>query len=148
MIVESFYPHFLTLNMRTSQLSQFPISYLAITFKFPLKIDLGYIPIHIVGLIININRRNIWPAMIKIIAIFLLFAFALSCPSNCNDCDPQATICFACAEGFEMNVLGTCVDSNTVPKCTLYGPTNQCFACQPTFTINNGQCLKDYSACL
>lgn len=46
-------------------------------------------------------------------------------------------------------MLGTCVDSNTVAKCTLYGPTNQCFSCQATFTISNaGQCSKDNSACL
>lgn len=79
----------------------------------------------------------------------VLLGAAMSCPSNCNDCDPTATVCFSCAEGFELSVLGTCVDSNTIPKCNLYGPTNQCFACQPTYTISNsGQCLKDYSACL
>jgi hypothetical protein len=84
----------------------------------------------------------------KLIAFILLLSIVLACPNNCNDCDPTATVCFACAEGFELSVLGTCVDSATVPKCNLYGPTNQCFSCQSTYTINNGQCLKDYSACL
>lgn len=84
----------------------------------------------------------------KLVAFILLLSAVLACPNNCNDCDPTATVCFACAEGFELSVLGTCVDSNTVAKCDLYGPTNQCFSCQSTFTINNGQCLKDASACL
>jgi proprotein convertase subtilisin/kexin type 5 len=87
--------------------------------------------------------------MKSLLIILVLLGVVASCPNNCNDCDPTGTVCFACVEGFEVSVLGTCVDSNTIPKCNLYGPINQCFACQPTFTINsNGQCLKDYSACL
>lgn len=82
------------------------------------------------------------------LSVLLLLSVAMACSNNCYDCDPAGTICFACAEGFELSVTNTCVDSNTIPKCNLYGPANQCFACQATFTINNGQCLKDYSACL
>jgi hypothetical protein len=82
------------------------------------------------------------------LSVLLLLSVAMACSNNCYDCDPAGTICFACAEGFELSVMNTCVDSNTIPKCDLYGPANQCFACQATFTINNGQCLKDYSACL
>lgn len=36
----------------------------------------------------------------KFIVLIVLIAVGLGCPSNCNDCDPQATICIACAEGF------------------------------------------------
>jgi hypothetical protein len=60
----------------------------------------------------------------------------------------MASVCFACGEGFQLSVMGTCVDAHTIPNCILYGPTNQCFACEATYTISNGQCLKDYSACL
>lgn len=44
--------------------------------------------------------------------------------------------------------MGSCLSSSTVPGCVLYGPTGQCFSCQPTFTITNGQCVKDSTACL
>lgn len=84
----------------------------------------------------------------KIFILLLLILIAQSCPNNCTNCDPDASVCYACAFSFELNIFGTCVDSTTVSKCSLYGPSNICFACQPTYTITNGQCIKDYSACI
>lgn len=84
----------------------------------------------------------------NVLIILAILALSLACPDNCYDCDYMGTICFACNEGFELSVTASCVDANNVLKCALYGPANQCFACQPTYTLANGQCLKDSSACL
>lgn len=84
-----------------------------------------------------------------LLTLLLVATTSIVCPNNCNDCDPNGTICFACAEGFELSVTGSCVSSSLVARCTLYGPTNQCFVCQPTFSLdNNGNCLKNGSPCL
>jgi hypothetical protein len=84
-----------------------------------------------------------------VLTLLLVATTSIVCPNNCNDCDPNGNICFACAEGFELSVIGSCVSSSLVTRCTLYGPTNQCFVCQPTFSLdNNGNCLKNGSPCL
>ena len=78
----------------------------------------------------------------------LLLVLAAACPDNCNDCDPTGGICFACKENYELSVTGECYNASTVARCTLYGPTKQCFLCQPTYSIENGACLKNGQACL
>ena len=73
----------------------------------------------------------------------------MACPPNCNDCDPDGNVCFACGVGYELSVIGKCVSDTTIKACTLYGPTNQCFLCQPTYSLDgNGRCLKNASPCL
>jgi hypothetical protein len=57
-------------------------------------------------------------------------------------------VCFACGEAFELSVTGQCISAVTIPMCTLYGPTQQCFVCQPTYSLGNGNCLKNGSPCL
>lgn len=76
--------------------------------------------------------------------LFLLFiTLAISaCPPNCNDCDSSGTSCFACADGYELSVLGKCVSNAVIDKCTVYGPNNECFVCQPSFSLSNGRCSK------
>ena len=87
--------------------------------------------------------------MKTVLVFLLLVAGIFACPNNCNDCDPSGNICFACGEGFELSVTGQCVNEATIDKCILYGPTNQCFVCQPTYSLdNNGNCLKNGSPCL
>ena len=54
----------------------------------------------------------------------------------------------ACNVGFELSKAGQCIDSSTISKCSLYGSEIECLACQPTYSLTNGQCTKDYSACL
>ena len=70
---------------------------------------------------------------IVLFLFYLSLTLVAACPSNCNDCDPSGNICFACGEGYEMSVTGQCISDQTIQRCTLYGPTNQCFVCQPTY---------------
>jgi len=85
----------------------------------------------------------------SLLLLFLIAGLVLACPPNCNDCDPEGNVCFACGLGHELSVIGKCVPDSTIKGCTLYGPTNQCFLCQPTFSLdNNGRCLKNGSPCL
>lgn len=69
------------------------------------------------------------------------------CPDHCHDCDPSGTICFACSGDYEANVFGSCHE-NTIDNCVIYGPTDECFNCQPTFRLNNNKCEKDYTGCV
>ncbi len=79
----------------------------------------------------------------KFVLLSLLLTYvAFACPPNCLDCDSSAAYCYACDEKFELTVTGTCVNSNIIDKCTVYGPTNQCYACQPSFQLSNGKCVK------
>lgn len=79
----------------------------------------------------------------KEVLLFLLFLIGctLSCPDYCNDCDPSGNICFACKQDYELSVLGKCV-SNVVDKCIVYGPTDQCFVCEPSFELSGDRCVK------
>jgi proprotein convertase subtilisin/kexin type 5 len=87
--------------------------------------------------------------LIRTVVLLLLLGTVLSCPPNCNDCDPSGQICFACSQGYELSVTGECILDTTVSRCTLYGPSKQCFACQPTYSLDNsGSCLKNGKACL
>ena len=85
--------------------------------------------------------------------LFLVFAslFVLSmnkgCSPGCSECDPDGVMCFACDADKETDVFGGCHD-NTIDKCTIYGPTGECFQCQPTFTLKDGGCVKDYRGCM
>ena len=85
---------------------------------------------------------------VRFLLLACLASLVLNCPDNCNDCDPSGNICFACSEGFELSVEGKCINDQTVPKCTLYGPGGICFVCQPTYSLENGNCLKNGSPCL
>lgn len=44
--------------------------------------------------------------------------------------------------------MSKCNAETLIDKCSLYGPTGQCFVCQPTYTLANGKCVKDFSGCL
>jgi hypothetical protein len=46
------------------------------------------------------TRNLIFNKMKTFLLVLLLATAALACSPNCNDCDPAASICFACAEGF------------------------------------------------
>lgn len=83
-----------------------------------------------------------------IITRLILFAILIigltaqtKCSDFCNDCDPSGKVCFACKQDYELSVLGKCV-SNVVDKCIVYGPTNQCFVCQPSFELSSNKCVK------
>ena len=72
----------------------------------------------------------------QLFAVLLLSVAVLSCPDNCADCDPSGNLCFVCSEGFELSVMGKCVDQNMVPNCVLYGPIDTlCFACKATYIL-------------
>lgn len=88
--------------------------------------------------------------MRTLVIIFVLLQLAAAqntCPENCQACDPSGMICFACQQGYEVNVLGGCT-TNVIDKCTIYGPTEECFNCQPTYTLDELACVKDYSGCV
>lgn len=87
-------------------------------------------------------------SIIAVLCLLGLLVGAAGCPNNCNDCDPSGQVCFACGEAFELSVTGQCISAVTIPMCTLYGPTQQCFVCQPTYSLGNGNCLKNGSPCL
>ena len=82
-----------------------------------------------------------------LIAIALVSCLVVACPPNCHDCDPSGTICFACAHNYEANVFGSCQE-NKIDKCVIYGPTGECFNCQPTFRLEGEKCEKDFSGCI
>lgn len=84
----------------------------------------------------------------KIIIVSLLLICALSCPNNCAECDSKGIHCIACSIGNQLTTIGTCVESSLVAMCTLYGADHQCRACQPTYSLSKGQCVKDYSGCI
>ena len=77
----------------------------------------------------------------SIILLLFVLGLAMTCPDNCNDCDPSGNICFACAQNYELSVLGKCV-GNIVDKCIVYGPTYECFVCQPSFELSGNRCIK------
>ena len=78
---------------------------------------------------------------IPFILLLIGTVLAANCPDYCNDCDPSGKICFACKQDYELSVLGKCV-SNVIDKCIVYGPTNQCFVCQPSFELSGNKCVK------
>ncbi len=78
----------------------------------------------------------------------LLLLYVSCCPENCNDCDLGSSVCFACNHGFELSVMGKCVANTLVHKCTVYGPRNQCFACQPSYELYGGKCVKEFTGCI
>jgi hypothetical protein len=80
--------------------------------------------------------------------LLLMAVAALACPPNCLNCDASDIFCLSCTEGYEWKQTGTCVDANTVPKCTVYGLQDECLECQPTYVLKNGKCEKEYSGCL
>jgi hypothetical protein len=80
--------------------------------------------------------------------LILMAVAALACPPNCLNCFDIKRFCFICAEGYEWKQTGTCVDANTIPRCTVYSPEDKCLECQPTFALVGGKCEKEYSACL
>lgn len=86
--------------------------------------------------------------MKMIVLTALLLILTSACPNNCADCDHTTLTCHACTPPYELTTQGTCIDSNTIEKCSLYQSNLTCQTCQPTFALSNGSCLKDYSACL
>ena len=79
--------------------------------------------------------------LIPLILLLIGTVLAANCTDYCNDCDPSGKICFACKQDYELSVLGKCV-SNVIDKCIVYGPTNQCFVCQPSFELSGNKCVK------
>lgn len=90
------------------------------------------------------NRRQTTLALLFILAVL---AHAQTCSKDCNECDSSGNLCFACGADKEVNVLGSCHD-NTIDKCIIYGPSDECFRCQPTFSLKDGKCQKSYSPCI
>jgi len=86
--------------------------------------------------------------LLFIISNLSIFANASSCSNHCVDCDPSGNICYACEAGYEMSVIGKCVSDQIISKCVIYSPSNTCFACQPSFSLVNGKCIKIYSGCI
>lgn len=86
---------------------------------------------------------------IKVFLIIFLLSKTLEaqCPSKCLECDPSGTICFACDEGLSINVFGQC-NENTIQNCVIYGPSGECFNCEPTFKLEGDKCVKDYTGCI
>ena len=81
--------------------------------------------------------------------LLLILASANKCPANCTDCDVDGQVCFSCAEGFESSVMGTCIDASILTRCTLYSPSNECFVCQATYSLDSsGKCVKNESPCI
>lgn len=72
---------------------------------------------------------------------------ANNCGEHCVDCDPSGTICFACQGDKEVNVFGQCHD-NSIDKCIIYGPMDECLRCQPTYTLKDGHCAKTHDGCM
>lgn len=86
--------------------------------------------------------------LVKTIFVCMLMATTFAgCPDGCLDCDPSGTICFACGGDLEASVFGFCHE-NTIDKCNIYGPADECFNCQPTYKFEANECKKDYSGCL
>lgn len=82
-----------------------------------------------------------------LLVMLVAIAAANDCHDHCVDCDASGEICFACEGHYEINVFGMCVGSK-VPRCTVYGPSSECFNCQPTYILNDNSCRKDYSGCI
>ena len=77
----------------------------------------------------------------------LLVVLMGQCPPDCIECDPSGAVCFACDKGLGINVFGQC-HPNKIDKCVIYGPTDECFNCEPTFRLHDEKCVKDYSGCI
>lgn len=83
------------------------------------------------------------------LALFLLLAGLVGaqeqCAQNCLECG-QGT-CFTCGNGYERDFLGNCLE-NIVDKCIIYSPSKECFACQPTFKMEERKCVKMTDGCI
>lgn len=87
-----------------------------------------------------------WKAILVILLALTTFAVA-TCPDHCDECDDSGSVCFACQGDFEVNVFGGCHE-NTIDKCVIYGPSDECFRCQQTYSVVDGKCQRSYTGCV
>lgn len=89
--------------------------------------------------------KNLW----KVFAILLsIFVVAYSqCSPDCLYCDPAINVCIVCQGLAESSVFGVC-HPNTIDKCIMYGPSDECYRCQPTYVLKNGKCERAYTGCI
>jgi hypothetical protein len=81
--------------------------------------------------------------------LFFLLAITtlcFACPQNCLFCLQEPT-CTACMKGYIITLDATCL-TQTVSNCRVQLNSTFCSICEPTFQVNSGQCIKDYSGCV
>lgn len=79
--------------------------------------------------------------------IYSILALALSCQEGYVNCDAQTQICFACADNYQLTLLGECVP-DIIVNCRLYLNNHQCVRCLPTYELVNNNCRRDLSGCI
>jgi hypothetical protein len=86
--------------------------------------------------------------MIAIIFLALLSLASPACLDNCYECYDTSSFCIACKPNFELSLESTCVASSVVPHCAFYSDNTTCLTCEPTFSLQNNICVKQYGGCV
>ena len=98
--------------------------------------------------LLTLHRNNIINRIgkMRVILLFCLLMVGKFCPQNCQFC-MQEPLCSACNKGFALTAVAACI-WQSVSNCRVQLNSTHCSVCEPTFQVNNGQCVKDFSGCV